>query len=413
MRGLVYVIGTMEDIFFKQEIDYFKEFFDKIVVLSIEEERVKANKIADEIGVAFRVLPRGVSFKQILSLLNLFCKADIREEIRGQLGKAYFLKRFAYIGLYGVTAVKAVPICQELLNDELSDCDEIYSYSFYLSRGAFILTWLKKENIIKFKKLVARGHGYDLYEERNDIKYLPLRGFIFEHIDDISLISKDGYNYFFEKYKNHTGKARLYYLGTKNPKGLKKKIIYKKKLTIASCSLIVKVKRLDLIIELLSLISDRVYVEINWIHLGAGELMEEMITLAKEKLLKVKFNFLGQIQNDKVLDVLLENDADYLINMSDSEGLPVSMMEAFSLGIPVIARDVGGVHEIVNQNCGLLIENTIPFGQESIEKIEDYLCLRLNDIKAYTEESHRCVEKWQNLFNAEKNHRAFIKDIVL
>lgn len=42
--------------------------------------------------------------------------------------------------------------------------------------------------------------------------------------------------------------------------------------------------------------------------------------------------------------------------MSDSEGIPVSIMEAMSFGIPVIARNVGGMSEIVNEENGLLLE---------------------------------------------------------
>lgn len=39
---------------------------------------------------------------------------------------------------------------------------------------------------------------------------------------------------------------------------------------------------------------------------------------------------------------------DVFVNVSPSEGLPLSIMEACGCGIPVIATDVGGTHEIVS-----------------------------------------------------------------
>ena len=44
------------------------------------------------------------------------------------------------------------------------------------------------------------------------------------------------------------------------------------------------------------------------------------------------------------------------VNLSTSEGIPVSIMEAMSYGIPVVATDVGGTSEaVVTGRSGLLI----------------------------------------------------------
>ena len=45
------------------------------------------------------------------------------------------------------------------------------------------------------------------------------------------------------------------------------------------------------------------------------------------------------------------------MNASTSEGVPVSIMEACSFGIPIVATDVGGISEVVsNGNNGLLLK---------------------------------------------------------
>ena len=43
---------------------------------------------------------------------------------------------------------------------------------------------------------------------------------------------------------------------------------------------------------------------------------------------------------------------DLFLTVSANEGIPVSIMEAQSFGIPVIATDVGGISEIVNNVNG-------------------------------------------------------------
>ena len=56
-----------------------------------------------------------------------------------------------------------------------------------------------------------------------------------------------------------------------------------------------------------------------------------------------------------LVDWYRRNRVDLFISLSSSEGLPVSMMEAISFGIPILATDVGGVSEIVKRATGRLV----------------------------------------------------------
>ncbi|MFY7991181.1 MAG: glycosyltransferase, partial [Fluviicola sp.] len=53
-----------------------------------------------------------------------------------------------------------------------------------------------------------------------------------------------------------------------------------------------------------------------------------------------------QLYEDQVFDAML--------SLSDSEGVPFSMMEAMAHEIPVLTTDVGGVPELVHPNQGLM-----------------------------------------------------------
>jgi glycosyltransferase involved in cell wall biosynthesis len=54
--------------------------------------------------------------------------------------------------------------------------------------------------------------------------------------------------------------------------------------------------------------------------------------------------------------------ADAFIMSSSSEGLPISLLQAFSLGLPAIVTDVGGMAEVVRlANAGLTVSAQNPF----------------------------------------------------
>lgn len=183
----------------------------------------------------------------------------------------------------------------------------------------------------------------------------------------------------------------------------------KKQVTIASCSYMIDVKRLDLIIEFIYYLQ-LANINITWIHIGMGPLFEKIKLQASQCLVKDSFHFLGTVDNSLVLKKYIEYDVDFFVNLSDSEGIPVSIMEAMSLGIPVIARNVGGNSEIVNSNNGYLFESSDL--KENEKEIIKFVSSRIDNIEYYTQISTSSKKTWENKFSARSNYNKFFESVL-
>jgi len=92
----------------------------------------------------------------------------------------------------------------------------------------------------------------------------------------------------------------------------------------------------------------------------------------------------------------------WFVNVSESEGIPVSIMEAMSFGIPVIATNVGGSSEIVRNNKnGYLLEKEF--------KIATLLECILDRQKEYIIKRQEAHRTWREQYQAETNYREFAK----
>ena len=93
--------------------------------------------------------------------------------------------------------------------------------------------------------------------------------------------------------------------------------------------------------------------DLHFVSVGQGPLASEM----KERCIRLglgedKFRFLGF--RDDVHDLLAA--ADIFCLASRNEGLPVALMEAYALGLPVVATRVGGLPDVVEQGrSGMLV----------------------------------------------------------
>ena len=96
---------------------------------------------------------------------------------------------------------------------------------------------------------------------------------------------------------------------------------------------------------------------VTYLICGTGERNERLRRLAKDMFLEDKVVFAGYC--DHVPDVLRQ--ADIFAFPSTREGLPVAMMEAMQAGLPVLALDIRGSHDLIEDGEGgfLFYENEV------------------------------------------------------
>ncbi len=95
--------------------------------------------------------------------------------------------------------------------------------------------------------------------------------------------------------------------------------------------------------------------EVKLLIVGDGPYRANLENLAHQTDCASSIFFLGQKNQDEVIDVL--SATDIFVNPSYSEGLGISVMEAASVGLPIIATDVGGTREIITTDkTGILVK---------------------------------------------------------
>ena len=409
--------GTSES-FIASEFPFLSRSFDKIIVIA---QNVTSEKSRDTSSNAtiYRYDPAtsfsGFLFVPFLFLSNL---QIINKMWRGEIAfrknltarnKRSLLKKI-------IKAIQLRIYLEKVLKAEGIN-ESIVFYSYWLKTGAHAISMLKYKNSIK----ISRAHGSDIYEEKTESGYLPLLKFSAQNLDAIFFASVNGKRYFGEKLGFESPHFFTSYLGvanssreaalegtdvtakgrdvacsvpTKNPN----------RYIIVSCSNLIPLKRIDLIIRALSLVNTSGR-EIEWKHFGDGILRHELEELAESLLSKKNsFMFMGHFPNEELLKFYNTNNVDLFINASSTEGIPVSIMEAQSFGIPVIATDIGGVKEIVTAGTGSLLP--VDFSPSDLSKmIEYYMNLNENETEIIRKNA---FNNWNSNFNASSNYEAFI-----
>lgn len=235
------------------------------------------------------------------------------------------------------------PLIQRLF---LEENDKTLAYFFWGRGTVEVLPLIQKKNI----KNIVRLHGYDLYLFRYKSNYIPFHSKVLSYCDKILFVSLQGLEYLTTLYPHLSDKFKYSPLGTLDY-GMSK-MSDDGVLRIISCSSLISLKRVSIIAKALSEIKN---INIEWTHLGDGPLKSEILTIAKTFPSNVSLSLPGWIASEKIKEYYQNKYVDLFINVSSTEGVPVSIMEAMSAAVPVIATDVGGTHEIVNSTNGSLL----------------------------------------------------------
>lgn len=390
-----------DEIFIYNEIRYLSRYFNNIEIIplnnsseGIKNELPQNTKL--NLGLSDYLRQKAIrkyAFKYLSILFNYrFLRLSFR--INPLKIKALFN--------YFVRISEIKDWCLENLTNNCNTIHYTYWYNEVTSALCF------SDGIASDCKIVSRVHRFDLYNEfGSDITNLFKKENL-KYIDRIFTVSEHGMEYLKIKFPDYYSKFEVSKLGSPDPNFISipppSEVI-----RVFSCSLFVKAKRIDLIIESLRSFSENYPgVKIEWVHSGSGPLEGEMHSLAKRLLEgRVRYNFLGFIPNSEIYRIYKEENINILLNVSDSEGIPVSFMEAQSCGVPVIATAVGGTAEIVNNENGLLI---------SADPVPDEISSALYDVYINREKwiKKRDVSRknWENNFNAEKNYNDFANQLL-
>ncbi|MBN1480981.1 glycosyltransferase [candidate division KSB1 bacterium] len=189
---------------------------------------------------------------------------------------------------------------------------------------------------------------------------------------------------------------------TSAPQALNKSNKSKQTFTILTVANLRPVKGHSTILQAIDLMPDSTKERIKFCFVGADQSNGRVQKQAEELGVAKYVNFAGFQDN---IDPYL-NSADIFLLASKSEGIPISLLEAMSAGLPVIATRVGGMPEIVQHRVnGLLIKANAPSAiAESIQELMTNTELRtqLSDLAFES-----CLEKFSLNRMIEKYERLY------
>lgn len=400
-----YPNGTGEA-FVENEIRILEKYFDKIVIICPVEKKPNIDRYLPG-NAEVHVFNEHLSFFKKLKGIPFFFSGIFWQEVKFARKRLQIKFHFIHLKILFVDLIKGNLLSKyaNKIQDKFTNPASFYYYSYWSDYKAVACAFSKDKN--PAIKAFARCHRWDIYFYANTPKYLPLRKFIFDQLDAIYCIAGDGVDYLINVLKFQHSNFHIAKLGTYNNDFLSTRYHSANTFVLVSCSNLIQVKRVTLIIEALAQISD---IPIHWIHFGSGPLMDHHTDLAIQSLTQenISYEFRGAVPNQEIMDYYRSHQVDLFINVSESEGVPVSIMEAMSFGIPVIATNVGGSSEIVQDahNGFLLPPN--PATAEVAESIRKFCFLSEEEKLRIRENAHRT---WDEEYNAEKNYKEFAGNI--
>lgn len=402
-----YPFGTGEYSFIKTELEFLLDHFE-VSIISTSAFMKQKMLVDDRITLYHCVRKFGIKEK-ILAVFRFIMSKYGRYEI-----KQIFKSRASLLGrLYdSVVYYECADQLRKYVRKNSIICDEdtlIYSYWFNANCLAFLLD----KKVYPGIKVVSRMHGYDLYNERNPHNRQPFREYMDSEVDKIFFVAETGLQYYIKHWKRMEVIDKKYLvspIGTVNREKIEVigRSREKRTFKIVSCSNVIALKRVGLIVEALSLIDD---IEISWTHYGTGNLLDEIKEQAAQLLMckkNISYDFRGYVPVEKIMNFYNENYVDCFLTTSSTEGCPVSIQEAMSYGIPIVGTAVGEIPNMIAGNGFLLSESPLP---------ED-VCGAIHYLYSCTEEQicemrRRSRHLWENKYNALNNAANFVNELEI
>lgn len=397
---------TLQITFLHTEVKILAKYFDKVIILPIHRSNILAELPENvEIKYLFEEIENHThsvsKAEKMTFFLNRYFISDLFKSLK------YFVKSRPlfrnYIGQYIQDRIRLKYVAN--YQDTISSEDHAVFYSYWFDNWATLLAFYRKKN--KKFKYISRAHGFEIFAEQRQSGFFPFRDLQLSEIEKVYSVSRRGRETL--KRSNPAYNQKIEHLNIGSIDEGFGPFINQEEFVLVSCARISSIKRVHRIAEMLKHIDFK----IRWVHFGAtyegedeaGKILNEQVELLKQKP-NVVVEKMGNKTNEEIMEYYKTHSVNAFISLSSTEGIPVTMMEAISFGIPLISTDVGGCSEIATPETGVLVNK-----EESPEKIAEILN-QFKDSEMNTPKFRNGVRAfWEKNFDIEKNIEIFLKEI--
>ena len=251
--------------------------------------------------------------------------------------------------------------------------------------------------------IVSRVHGHELFSEARGWKTIPFQRGAITSATLIASVSQAGTNYLRYKFPLNQNKIVCRRLGIKDL-GIPTGNTRDEKIRVVSVSSIDVNKRVTLVAEVMLYLA-RMKIQVEWTHFGDGIEKAKVLKFLDDKSEFLSVKLMGFVENHQLRSVLSSNIFDVFINLSKSEGAPVSLMEAQCLGLATVVTDAGGSAEVVPAEV-----NEIVSVNDTVLEISDAV------VRAWRrplEEVWQRRSHWDKNYNSDSNYVQWAEEIYL
>lgn len=343
--------GLTEEAFVRPEIDALAAAFDRVIVLPVSERGPMATGLPPNVEVRRDVIDSRIWqhkwLRPIRHPLALFRGAD---DFR-----------------YAFAAATVAQALEKIVGERGLTPDNTVMEAFWFDFPSSALCKLRRRGF----RYVVRAHGYDIYTPRAPRQ----RERAIAASDGVYAVSEAGADYLRSRFNRLRLKINTAYLGTDlRVDGTRHSTCGAKSVRLLTVAQAIPRKRCDLCLRFAhALAVARPGWSIEWTLIGDGSELEAIrAQVASYSRENFRANILGAMSHSDVMAYLSRHTVDWLMLLSDEEGFGLVLIEAMSHGIPVIATDVGGIGESVDDTSGLLLAPD-PEPEEFVRGILPYL----------------------------------------
>lgn len=400
-----YPCGAQET-YLETEIEYLTRYYN-VHVITTDTDHLMTRTLPKDVTFS-RPAEKMGKFKKLFYTLQCLLSQGYKEEKLIAEEKGIWNKKYQKHLLHILTESKMMFDYVRTL-DFFSEEKPLIIYSTNLNNYLYGLCCLKQvsnQNI----KVITRCHNANMYNPVTHRRRDTLNYSINHSVDAIFFTSERCKEKYIQKFATPDCDEKIFKLapiGVYGGEKTNQPPIDDYYIRIVSCSPIEENKRLKFLIDALSELN---FGCVEWDHIGSGTDKNDVMEYAKEKLDQkegVRYKFFGKLSHEEIYNFYRDTYVDAFISVSTSESVPTAMMEAMANHIFVIATDVDGVRDAVNNQNGILMPENITL--EQLTAVIESLCRISKDKILKKHES--AFEYWQEHFNADINCDDFAKSI--